>query len=101
MSNFVDVTVTLQATFNTGNFGNVRPEVTLTRKVEVGKLSEEYNDLLECAEAMFALQNISLMNEVRTANGSLTGTVNSYLRGLEENQDRMLSIIDDYQEKHK
>ncbi len=101
MEKFVDVTVTLSSTFNTGNFGNVRPEVTLTKKVKVEHLSEEYKDLLECAEAMFALQTISLMNEVRTSNGSLPGTVNNYLRALEESQDRMLQTIEEYQEKYR
>jgi predicted Zn-dependent protease with MMP-like domain len=102
MSNFVDVTVTLQATFNTGNFGNVRPEVTLTRKnVDIASMADEYHDLLECAEAMFALQTNSLMNEVKTANGDVPRSITVYMRALEDNTDRMLQTIEDYQEKHK
>ena len=89
----IDVTVTLSATFNTGNFGNVRPEVSLTKKdVEQKDLSEEYNKLLEVAEAMFGLQTHSLMNEVRTSDEG----IRAYMRALEGNTDRMLEIIDEY-----
>ena len=101
MSNFVDITVSLQSTYNTGNFGNVKPEVSITKKVDVAKLSEEYTDLLECAEAMFAIQTLSLINEVMSANGDVPRSIGVYVKALEDNTERMLQTIEDYQEKYK
>ena len=91
----LDITVTKASTFNTGNFGNVRPEVTLTLKnVPVENLMAEYTKLLDVCNAMFAINTLELMDEAETVN---TVGFKVYLEALRQNEREMEEIIERYQ----
>jgi len=91
----VDITVKKSATYNTGNFGNIRPEVELTLKdVPVENLISEYAKLLDVCNAMFAINTLELMDESDTVN---TIGFKPYLDALRQNKREMEEIIERYQ----
>lgn len=65
----IDITITKAMTINTGNYENVRPEVTLTaREVDIDKSDKVHNILTELADDMFNLEiakQIDLLDSVR------------------------------------
>lgn len=91
----VDITVTKAATYNTGNFGNVRPEVTVTLKdVPVENLRREYAKLTDVVNAMFAINTLELMDESNSIN--TVGFI-SYMEALHRSEREMEEIIERYQ----
>ena len=93
----VDITVTKAATFNSGNFGNVRPEVTLVVKdVPVDTLMIEYAKILDVCNAMFAINTLELMDEAETVN---TVGFKAYLEALRQNEREMEEIIERYNQE--
>lgn len=91
----VNITVTKSATFNVGNFSNVRPEISVTLNgVPVDeKLKDEYFALMDLVDAMFAVNTIELMDETQSFNE--VGP-NRYLEGLRTQEGQMEEIIERY-----
>jgi glutamate synthase domain-containing protein 2 len=99
MSKKMDITITKAVTINTGNFGNVRPEVTLTIKdVDVENVEQETKELNDFATALFHLNTLSLLGEVKKADGE---GIREYIRSLIEKTEEFEKTIEKYQEDRK
>ncbi|HRR48559.1 MAG TPA: hypothetical protein P5293_01075 [Bacteroidales bacterium] len=90
----VDITITKAATLNTGNFSSVKPEVSLTLKdVNIDDLMIEHQKLSGLADALFALNTISLLDETNTYNQV---GMRHYLEALKDSAPQMEAIIRNY-----
>jgi len=92
----VDVSVSKTMLIPTGNFGNVKPSVTLTIKdIPISEVEDVYKQISEAADAFWALEAISLIEEEKAIKDM--GHVR-YMEQLKRNKASMYKVIKAFSE---
>lgn len=93
---FVDISVTKTILIPTGNFGNVKPSVTLTMKdVPMNEVEDVYKQISDAADAFWALEAISLIEEEKAIKDM--GHIR-YMEQLKRNKASMHKVIKTFSE---
>jgi hypothetical protein len=92
-----DVEVSKSMTIPTGNYGSIKPIVTIVMKdVESDMVFSTYKKIAEVTEAMIALEIISMGDEMQSATEM---GFKKYVSALAKNKKDMLMIINDFNNK--
>lgn len=82
-----DITVSRGLTINTGNYGSIRPDISITLKdIDSSTIDEIFGKMQQKLDAMLALEVISLGNEAQAINDM---SFMSYKKELEKSQNKI------------
>lgn len=95
----IDLTISRDATINTGNYSSIKPSVTMTVKdVDSNNVAAKYKEISQALDILMLMETVSLGNEMESVqklgfkkylaelmkvdNEELTETLESIMKGI-------------------
>ncbi len=95
----IDLTISRDATINTGNYSSIKPSVTMTVKdVDSSNVAAKYKEISQALDILMLMETVSLGNEMESVqelgfkkylaelmkvdNEELTETLESIMKGI-------------------